>query len=244
MIYEFISKERFTETSTIIKFKLNGRNSLVVRPDKPLPGNPTAWRTEFFGAFDTVDRALLEKGWHLCYHSASDMYGCPEAVAMLHEFYEFATQTFGLSEKPVLFGFSRGGLYAVNFAAAHPTLFGGIYLDAPVLDIRDWPCRPDLRANKEAGECMGWYHLTEATLEDFEDIPLNKAEAVAHLPIIIVAGLVDKVVFWERNGAPFVKKLEALGVNHKVIVKPDCDHHPHSLEDPAPVVEFIEANCL
>ena len=25
-------------------------------------------------------------------------------------------------------------------------------------------------------------------------------------------------------------------------VKPDCDHHPHSLEDPAPIVEYIADN--
>ena len=34
----------------------------------------------------------------------------------------------------VLEGFSRGGLYAFNFAATHPTRVAALYLDAPVLD--------------------------------------------------------------------------------------------------------------
>ena len=244
MTYDFISRERYTETSEILRFKLNGRDSLVVRPDSPLPCNPTIWRTEYFEAFDTVDKAMLEKGWHICYHKASFMYGSPTAITYFHEFYEFVKQTFNLSPRPVLFGFSVGGLYAVNYAAAYPDEIGGLYIDAPVLDFHDWPCRPDLRENPWWRDCMKWYGLTEETLDDYSAVPLSKAAAVAHLPIIIVAGLADTVVRWEKNGAIFVKKLEELGATHKVITKPDCDHHPHSVDDPTPVIEFIEANCL
>jgi len=244
MTYDFISRERYTETSEIIRFKLDGRDSLVVRPDKPLPGNPTVWRTEYFEAFDIVDKAMLERGWHICYHKASFMYGSPTAVEYFHRFYEFAKQTFNLSPKPVLFGFSVGGLYAVNYAAAYPSEVGGIYIDAPVLDFHDWPCRPDLRTNEWWTGCMKWYGLTEETLDSYTAVPLNKADKVAHLPIIIVAGLADTTVRWAYNGEPFAKKLEALGANYKVITKEGCDHHPHSLDDPTPVVDFIEANCM
>ena len=118
MNYEFISYDEYSGHKRV-NFKLNGRDSLVVRPSKPLPGNPVAWRAEFFGAFDSVDVALLERGWHLCYHRVSDMYGCPESIVMMREFHEFVSETFGLG-KTVLFGFSRGGLYSVNYAAAYP----------------------------------------------------------------------------------------------------------------------------
>ncbi len=244
MIYKFISSERYTETSTIVKFMLEGRETMIVRPDKPLPGNPTVWRTEFFEAFNMVDKALLEKGWHLCYHKCSDMYGCPESLVMFKEFYEFAKQTFNLSAKPVMFGFSRGGLYAVNYAAEYPNDVGGLYLDAPVTNISDWPCRYDPEENEDSRDCLAVYGLTKETLPSFDKNPNDKVHLVAHLPIIVVAGLIDETVVWEKNGARFVKKLEELNSNHKVILKPDCDHHPHSLEDPTPVVEFLEANCL
>jgi hypothetical protein len=35
------------------------------------------------------------------------------------------------------------------------------------------------------------------------------------------------------------KRYKALGGEMKVIAKPGCDHHPHSLKDPTPIVEFI-----
>ena len=89
MTYEFISSERYTDTSTKLTFLLNGRQTIVVRPDTPAKGNPTVWRAEFFGAFDSVDRAMLERGWFIVYHSVSNMYGCPESIVMLREFCDY-----------------------------------------------------------------------------------------------------------------------------------------------------------
>ena len=34
--------------------------------------------------------------------------------------------------------------------------------------------------------------------------------------------------------------MKEAGADILLIVKPGCDHHPHSLSDPAPVVDFIE----
>lgn len=235
--------ERYTETSSIYRFNYDGRSTIVVRPDKPLAGYPTVWRCEFFEAFDTVDKALLEKGWHIVYHRASNMYGCPESLEMLHDFYGFAIENFGVSAKPVLFGFSRGGLYAVNYAAAYPDEVGGIYLDAPVQDIRDWPCRDDMKGTAERADCMRMYGLDEETLKTFDKNPIDKAEEIAHLPVVIVAGLADTTVIWELNGMIMSERLQALNANVLEITKPDCAHHPHSLEDPTPVVEFIEKYC-
>ncbi|MBQ8509614.1 MAG: alpha/beta hydrolase [Clostridia bacterium] len=242
MQYEYISTTDWYGCDRI-NFRLNGRESLVVRPKKPLPGNPTAWRTEFFGAFDSVDRALLERGWHLCYHRVSDMYGCPQSVAWMHEFYEFVSQTFGLA-KPVLFGFSRGGLYAVNYAAAYPSEIAGLYLDAPVCDIRSWPCR--IKTAVETIDCLHWYRLTFETLPDFAGNPIDKLQSLrdANLPIIIVAGDSDQSVPYENNGAVLVERYRALGGVIETIIKPGCGHHPHSLDDPSPVVKFIEEKCI
>ncbi len=241
--YSFMSHRRYTDTSSILKFTFDGRESLIVIPDEPLEGNPTVWRTEFFEAFDMADKALLEKGWHIVYHSVSDMYGSPDSLTMMHEFQNFITAAFGLSRTPTLFGFSRGGLYAVNYAAAYPDCVGGIYLDAPVQDIRDWPCRDDLKGTPERRGCMRIYGLTDDTLPYFDGNPIDKTEEIAHIPTIIVAGLADTTVVWEKNGAITAERLEALDANVKVILKEDCAHHPHSLEDPTPIVEFIEKYC-
>ena len=240
MNYEFISYDEYSGHKRV-NFKLNGRDSLVVRPSKPLPGNPVAWRAEFFGGFDSVDGALLARGWHLCSHRVSHMYVCPESIAMMREFHEFVSETFVLG-RTVLFGFSRGGLYSVNYAAAYPESVAGLYLDAPVLDIRSWPCSD--KSRRETAECMKLYHLTDDTLAAFSENPIDKAAAVAHIPTIIVAGDSDKTVPYSENGAVFAPRFTAAGGKLEVILKPGCDHHPHSLEDPTPVVKFIEENCL
>lgn len=241
MTYEFISKTTYAGCERV-NFKLNGRESLVVRPRNPLPGNPVCWRTEFFGAFDFVDVEMLKRGWHICYHRVSDMYGCDDALDMMHEFQDFIHETFGLNRQAVLFGFSRGGLYAVNYAAKFNDRVSGIYLDAPVCDIRSWPC-----ANleiREAKECLDCYHLTSETLKEFKGNPIDHVTEVANLPIIIVAGDSDRLVPYVKNGQIFVERFEAVGGKLKTIIKPGCDHHPHSLENPIPVADYIEENCL
>ena len=73
-----------------LDFTVDGRDSLLIVPEHPLPGDPWVWRTEFFGAFDTVDRALLEKGWRIAYHKVSDMYGCQKAVEYLRAFQDLS----------------------------------------------------------------------------------------------------------------------------------------------------------
>lgn len=231
-----------------ITFSVDGRESFIVCPENPIPGNPWVWRTEFFGAFDYADRALLEKGWHLAYHCVSDMYGCPKSVEMMKEFYDVAVNEYKMNTHPALFGFSRGGLYASNFALRYPHLAGALYLDAPVLDVRSWP------GGKGEGfgdpdcweECKRWYNLTEKTAADFKENPLDFAEEIAatQIPIMLVCGAVDRCVPYSENGEPFFNRVKAAGGNIEQIVKPDCDHHPHSLPEPAPIVEFVEKAIL
>lgn len=226
-----------------ITFEVGGRESFIVCPDSPLNGAPWVWRTEFFGAFDSADRALLDRGWHLAYHKVSDMYGCPESVAMMKEFYDAAVNEYGLHKRPALFGFSRGGLYAVNFAARYPECAGVLYLDAPVLDIRSWPGgKGEGRGDEYCWrECMEVYGLTEATAPSFTDIPLNKAEknAADGIPVIIVYGDADEDVPCKENALIYYERYARVSGKIRIIGKPGCAHHPHSLEDPAPITDFI-----
>ena len=224
-----------------IEFSLYGRPTILVEPKEALPGAPWVWRTEFFGAFPFADNALLRAGFHLAYHRVSDRYGDPASVAMMEQFYGWVTGTRRLSAKPVLFGFSRGGLYAVNYALRYPDHTGALYLDAPVLDFRSWPRHqgPDSREWKE---CLACYGLTEATVDAYRGTPLDRAAELAALdiPVLIVAGEADTVVPVSENLDPFERAYKAAGgTNLTVIRKPHCDHHPHSLEDPAPITDWV-----
>lgn len=222
-----------------LDFTVAGRPCILVLPAVAGPARPWIWRTEFFGHEPQVDLALLERGWHVAYMDAKNMYGAPKAMSLFGDFYRHLVIYHVLSKRVVLEGFSRGGLYAFNFAATHPALVAGLYLDAPVLDIRSWPGRN--RASKEWAECLDAYGLTEETLVAFRKNPLDRVMPVAKggVPVIAVCGEADTTVPFAENTGILEKRFRELGGTIEVILKPGVDHHPHSLKDPAPVVEFL-----
>ncbi len=224
-------------------FTVNGRGGLVVVPPVPAKDSPWIWRAEFFDAFSQVDMAMLEKGWHLAYYKVNDMYGCPESIRLMNVFQNHAEREFRLSAKTVLFGFSRGGLYSVNYAAEYPDRVRALYLDAAVLDIRSWPGgmgRGD-GAKAEWQECLNIYGLTEETAKAFKGNPLDRIPELieAAIPVIVVAGDADTGAPYEENSGILVEKYRAAGGTIRVIIKPGAPHHPHSLEDPGPIVRFL-----
>jgi len=226
-----------------LDFSLNGREVIIVKPLIPSESKPWVWRAEFFDAFAQADQALVEQGFHLAYYKVSDMYGCPEAIDFMHEFQHHVREFFGLAEKAVLFGFSRGGLYAFNYAARYPDYVSALYLDAPVLDIRSWPGGKGdgIGSSFEWLECLKWYGLTEEKAEHFDGNPLDHIPLVvaASIPIILVAGAEDIVVPFSENGAILVDRYRESGGEIQVIIKQGIGHHPHSLEDPRPIVDYI-----
>jgi lysophospholipase L1-like esterase len=224
-------------------FEVDGRAGLIVVPKAAAPGKPWAWRAEFFGHEPQGDIALLGKGWHIAYYKVSDMYGAPQAIEWMRKFQDYAEQHFGLGKRAVLEGFSRGGLYAFNYAAAYPDKVALLYLDAPVLDIRSWPGGK----GKGSGSKQCWqqaltiFKLTEDTAKDFKGSPLDRIEPVAKakIPILSVCGDIDRAVPYAENTAILAKRYRELGGEIEVILKQNCDHHPHSLQDPTRIVNFI-----
>jgi pimeloyl-ACP methyl ester carboxylesterase len=222
-----------------VDFEVAGRPCLLVAPKVAAAGRPWIWRTEFFGHEPQGDIALLKRGWHVAYLNAQNMYGAPKAITLMEAFHGELVKTHGLARRVVLEGFSRGGLYAFNFAVAHPTWVAALYLDAPVLDIRSWP--GSKRESKEWRECLAVYGLTEETVAAFKGGPLDNVAVVAKagVPILSVCGAADSVVPMAQNTSMLEKKYRELGGMIEVIAKPGVDHHPHSLKDPAPIVDFL-----
>jgi pimeloyl-ACP methyl ester carboxylesterase len=222
-----------------LDFVVAGQPAILILPKNPAPGRPWVWRAEWFGGRHgpQASLALLERGWHLAYINASDRYGSPDAIATFDAFYRHLRREAELAEKVVLEGFSRGGLYAFNFAATYPERVAALYLDAPALDLRSWPGYKKSRW-AEVAACYG---LTEAAMETALVSPLDRIEPVlrAGIPIIGVSGDADKIVPYEENLAVLAKRYRAGGGLIEVIVKPGGGHHPHSLEDPTPIVDFI-----
>ena len=58
-------------------FTFKDRQATIVVPKKAAKGNPWIWRPAFFDAFPSVDKALLEKGFHIVYYDVTHLYGSP-----------------------------------------------------------------------------------------------------------------------------------------------------------------------
>lgn len=225
-----------------IDFVFNGRACRIVKPRRVAMGHPWVWRARFWGHEPQTDIALLEKGFHLVYCDVAELYGNKESIQLWDAFYDLM-QGLKLSPKVVLEAMSRGAVYAYNWALVHPERVAAIYADAPVLDLKSWPGGK----GKGPGSAYDWdqfkkdYELNDSTALLFTGSPLDRTTEIirSHYPILHVVGDADEVVPLQENTALFEKRLLEGGRAITVIHKPGIGHHPHSLPDPAPIVDFI-----
>ena len=232
-----------------VDFRVDERPAWVVLPKAPAKGLPWIWRAEFFGHRPETDIALLKRGYHLAFIDVGNTFGCPDALKHWDVFYKLFVEEHGFSKKPVLEGLSRGGLYCFNWAASHPNQVGCIYADAPVLDFKSWPAGK----GKGKGSPSDWskliadYHFaSEAEALAYPKNPVDNLEplAKAKIPLIHVCGDADDVVPIEENTYIVRDRYEKLEGTIKLIVKKGVGHHPHGLDDPTPIVEFILAETV
>lgn len=229
-------------------FYFEGFEVTVAMPDKAADGNPWVWRTEFFGAFPSADIAMLQKGWYVVHLGISNLFGAQPAVEIMERFRKFIIKRLSLNEKAVLFGFSRGGLYALNYAAQYPDMTAALYLDAPVVDISSWPggmgCGTGSQWDWERAQKA--FALINRPHEEYKKFALEVVSRVcaAKLPVIIVAGDSDKSVPFEENGKILKDTYEKAGLPIVCIIKEGVGHHPHSLEDPTPIVKFLSESSV
>lgn len=221
-------------------FAYQDREAIVVCPKHAATGNPWIWRPAFFGAFASVDEELLRRGFHVAYYDLTHLYGSPRARKSGTDFYWNMVRMYGLSPKVTLEGFSRGGLFAYNWAADHPDKVACIYVDAPVCNVFSWPGRSPENAGLWKGLLEEW-GLADDQMNSFSGNPIDRLKPLtdAGIPVICVCGDSDKVVPFSENSAIVRQRYTAMGAPFELILKPGVDHHPHSLSDPAPVVDFI-----
>ena len=234
------------------EFKLDGHRCILVKPEAPAEGKPWIWRARFFGHEPQADIALLKKGIHVAYIEVGGLFGNPAAVERWNLFYNYLTKEHGFSRKVALEGMSRGGLIIYNWARANPEKVSCIYGDAPVCDFRSWPgdlYRQGEKREKPRGAwaaCLRAYGLSEEQARSYKGNPVDNLEplAKAGIPILHVCGGADKVVPVSENSAVIEKRYKALGGNIRVIIKDGVGHHPHSLKNPKPIVDFVLAHMI
>jgi pimeloyl-ACP methyl ester carboxylesterase len=224
------------------EFSVAGRACCVVRPFEVSEARPWIWRTEFFGAFASLDVALLDLGYHVAYIDIQNLYGAPKAVRYMDAFHADVTARYELASQVTLEGFSRGALSALNWAARRAHEVQCLYLDAPVCDFKSWPAgmRTAAGGAEEWQRVLAAYELSESQALAYPSAMEQLLSlANARVPIIAVYGDADLDVPPERNILLLQSRYQALGGPIHLICKPGAGHHPLSLEDPRPLVEFI-----
>ncbi len=229
-------------------FLFQGHEAKIVFPEKPNEAMFWIWRARFWGHEPQLDKALLKAGFHVVYVDVANLFGNNEAVQLWNNFYEFLIAEYHLNSKAVLEGMSRGGLIVYNWASKNTDKVACIYADAPVCDIKSWPgglyngegSPPDWQT------CLKAYQLDENSVLDFTDIPVNNAIKVAQakIPVIHVCGLADTVVPYSENTEILAKNFKNAGGEIELILKEGVGHHPHSLENPEPILNFILKNTV
>lgn len=226
-----------------LNFSFEGHDAKIVSPKQVAKGMPWVWRARFFGHEPQTDVALLERGFHIVYCDVAELFGNAEAIGIWNDFYA-SLQKMGFAKKAAMEGMSRGGVYVYNWAAANPDKVACVYADNPVLDLKSWPGG----IGKGPGSKDSWAdflkdygYANDAAAEQFKGSPIDQIAAIVKgkYPMLHVCGDIDEVVPMAENSLPFAEKIKAAGGDIQLIHKPEGKHHPHSLPNPQPIVDFI-----
>lgn len=225
------------------EWQFEGRRAVLVKPDCEANGKWAVY-TEYFWAFPNTAVELLERGWHVAFLENKNRWGLEEDQDARHRFLAYLHEKYGLAEQCVPIGMSCGGLHAIKYAGMYPEDVAALFLDAPVVNLLSCPMKfgkgtaePEL-----VEECLSALSLTESEIISYRRHPLDYIPVLAEhkIPVILLYGDQDTDVDYEENGAFLEKAYREADAPVRVICKPGCAHHPHGLEDPAVIADFIE----
>jgi pimeloyl-ACP methyl ester carboxylesterase len=191
----------------------------------------------------------VKGGWHLVYIEVPDLFGAPKAMAKWAKFYDVLVEDHGLHPKPGLIGLSRGALYCMAWATAHPDKALLVYLDNGVCDFKSWPGGKPKGLGTGQGSPKEWQNLLRAFgFNNDEEAIAYKGNPVdnlaplakAKIPMLLVYGDSDRAVPSKENSEVVYERYKKLGGPVEQMVKKGGDHHPHGLPDPRPIVQFFD----
>lgn len=220
-------------------------------PARDAEGRPLwYWNVRFWGAFPFVDLGLLARGWHVAHVTVDELYGSPESMRRMDALYDEMVSR-GFSRRVALVGMSRGGLDSTLWAVRHPERVSTLHLDNPVLTIRSWPCCAGASRGSDPeawARCKAaWGFADDAEALAWRGNPLDAAVpalARGRVPVLLLVGTADDVVPPDENALPFAEALRAEGAELKVVEKPGAGHHPHGLEPPDELVDWVCAHAV
>ena len=232
-----------------LDFVFEGRQAILIVPDKAVEGKKWLLKTEYFDAFPNFEIEMVRRGYHLAYIKNESGWHKPGDSEAKRRLADFLTAEFGLHEKCLPVGMSCGGLQAMYFTGHCPEKVAALYLDAPVMNMLSCPCAigRDVSQRQAAFDRMyqgmiAAHGMMVHDMLNYRNHPIDQAPAIVknNIPVILVSGDADYVVPYHENGKALKEYMLANGGNYTEVIKPGGDHHPHGLEDVTPLVEFVE----
>jgi pimeloyl-ACP methyl ester carboxylesterase len=196
------------------------RRCVVVCPKQPAPGNPWSWQGCYWDHQPQTEVELLRRGFHIAYISAD---GSLKPDEHWEAWYAYLTQQHGLSKKPAFVGMSRGGEYALTWAARHPDQVACIYGDNP-------------GCNEEAMGKLG--ELAR------NDVPIMLVCGTID-PILDKYGLMIEKIYQQYGGRVSMILKEGAGHHPHSLIdpKPMADFIERSVRETAPATpDFVGSN--
>ncbi|MCP3965906.1 MAG: prolyl oligopeptidase family serine peptidase [Lentisphaerae bacterium] len=91
---------------------------------------------------------------------------------------------------------------------------------------------------------MESYGLNDSEAINYKGNPVDNLRplAKANVPLLHIVGDSDDIVPVSENTTILANRYSKLGGYIEIIHKPGEKHHPHSLRNPAPIMEFIKKN--
>lgn len=225
-------------------FNFEERKARIVYPAAE-PNGKLLLKTEYFGAFPNFETEMLKRGYYLCNIEHQTRWAPDYETDIMADFVKFVCEKLGIEKKCVAVGMSCGGLQAARLAQLYPEIVSVLYLDAPVLNILSLAglgaAKPEF-VSFAWGELVATYGFSRSTIINFRNSPIDHLNVLIEndIPVIMVYGDADNVVIYDENGKVLEDYYKANGGKIEVISKSMCEHHPHGLEDPAPIIDFVE----
>lgn len=116
------------------------RRCVVIVPKKAASGYPWSWRGCYWNHQPQTEVELLNRGFHVAYVAPDS----GRQGKAWDRWYEFLTETHGMSKKPAFIGMSKGGVNEFNWGVANPDKVACIYADNPALYDEDFAKLPEL----------------------------------------------------------------------------------------------------
>ena len=234
------------DNCVIDTFLFEERACTVVHPTVPANGK-WVWKAEYFDAFPNFEEAMVQRGYHVCFIDHDNRWATAPSIDQAARFLRFVAEKYKLDQRGIVVGMSCGGLIGCTLAEKYPELVDVLYLDAPVMNLLSLAGLGELKdpaVDSFRLEIFDSYNLSPATLVAFRGSPIDNMQPLLDhkIPVIMLYGNMDKVVIYRENGRVLEDFYRENGGTIKVIRKSMVGHHPHGLEDPTPIIEFVEAH--